>query len=109
MTNAQTSTADGTPQHAALTIVQLAAVPLGIGTIAPNTVAAAGGATLTIRGSGFQNGSTVTFNGKSASVTFKDANTLLVTTPSLTAGPQQIVVANPDGESVSLDAAFIAN
>jgi hypothetical protein len=99
---------DGTPQHAALTIVQLAAVPLGIGTITPTTVAASGGA-LTIRGSGFQSGATLTINGKSASVTFKDANTLLVATPILTPGPQQITITNPDGESVSLDAAFTAN
>jgi DNA-binding beta-propeller fold protein YncE len=103
------TSSDGTPQNAALTIVQLDAVPLGIGAIAPATVAATGGATLTIRGSGFQNATTLTINGKSASVTFKDANTLLVTTPSVTAGPQQIVITNPDGESVSLDAAFIAN
>ena len=103
------TSSDGTPQNAALTIVQLDAVPLGIGAIAPATVAATGGATLTIRGSGFQNATTLTINGKSATVTFKDANTLLVTTPSLSPGPQQITFTNPDGESVSLDAAFIAN
>jgi IPT/TIG domain len=100
---------DGTPQKAALTIVQLSAVPLGIGTIAPTTVAATGGPTLTVRGSGFQSATTLTINGKSASVTFKDANTLLAVTPNLTPGPQQILITNPDGESVSLDAAFIAN
>jgi hypothetical protein len=103
------TSSDGTPQHAALTIVQLAAVPLGIGTITPTLVAAAGGGTLTIRGSGFQSATTLTINGKSASVTFKDANTLLVAIPSLTPGPQQIVITNPDGESVSLDAAMTAN
>jgi hypothetical protein len=42
-------------------------------------------------------------------VTFKDANTLLPVTPSLTPGSQQITITNPDGESVSLDAAFTAN
>jgi hypothetical protein len=103
------TSSDGTPQNAALTIVQLAAVPLGIGTITPGTVSATGGATLTIRGSGFQSGATVTINGKSASVTFKDANTLLVVTLSLTPGSQQITITNPDGESVSFDAAFTAN
>ena len=103
------TSSDGTPQHAALTIVQLAAVPLGIGTISPATVAASGGATLTIRGSGFQKATTLTINGKAASVTFKDADTLLVTTPSLSPGPQQIIITNPDGESVSLDAAITAN
>jgi len=103
------TSSDGTPQNAALTIVQLAAVPLGIGTITPTTVAATGGATLTIRGSGFQSATTLTINGKPASVTFKDANTLLVVTPSLTPGSQQIIITNPDGEAVSLDAAFFAN
>ena len=62
-----------------------------------------------MRGSGFQSGTTLTINGKPANVTFKDVNTLSVVTPSLTAGPQQITVTNPDGESVALDAAFIAN
>ena len=103
------TSSDGTPQNAALTVVQLAAVPLGIGTISSSTVAATGGATLTIRGSGFQSATALTINGKAASVTFKDASTLLVVTPSLTPGSQQIAITNPDGETVSLDAAFLAN
>jgi IPT/TIG domain len=103
------TSSDGTPQNAAITIVQLAAVPLGIGSISPSTVAASGGATITIRGSGFQSGAAVTLNGKTASVTFKDINTLLVLTPSLTPGSQQMAIMNPDGETVSLDAAFTAN
>jgi len=103
------TSSDGTPQNAALTIVQLAAVPLGIGTIQPLTVPAAGDAMLTIRGSGFVNTPTVAINGKAATVTFKDANTLSVTIPSLAAGPQQITITNPDGKTVSLDAAITAN
>ncbi len=103
------TSSDGTPQNAALTVVQLAAVPLGIGAITPAAVAVTVGAALTIRGSGFQSASTVTINGKAASVTFKDVNTLLVVTPSLAPGSQQIAITNPDGETVSLDAAFIAN
>jgi len=47
--------------------------------------------------------------GKTVSVAFKDTNTLTFTTPSLAAGAQQLVVTNPNGESVSLDAAFAAN
>jgi hypothetical protein len=103
------TSSDGTSQNAALTAVQLSAVPLGIGAITPSSVAATGGATLTIRGSGFQSATTLTINGKAASVTFHDANTLLVVTPSLGPGSQQITITNPDGETVSLDAAFIAN
>jgi DNA-binding beta-propeller fold protein YncE len=103
------TSSDGTAQNAALTIVQLAAVPLGIGTIQPTTVSAAGGATLTIRGSGFLNAPTVAISGKAATVAFKDANTLSVAIPPLTPGSQQIMITNSDGETVSLDAAFIAN
>jgi hypothetical protein len=100
---------DGTPQKAAITVIQLAAVPLGIGTIAPSSLAASGGGTLTIRGSGFISGASVTINGKSATVTFKDVNTLVIVSPVLTPGAQQVTITNPDGESVSLDAAIVAN
>jgi hypothetical protein len=103
------TSSDGTAQNAALTVVQLAAVPLGIGTIQPATVSATGGATLTIRGSGFTNATTVTLNGKSATVTFKDANSLSVVTPTLSTGAQRLTLANSDGETLSLDAAVIAN
>lgn len=89
-----------------LTVAQLANVPLAIGTIAPSSGLAVGGTTLTIRGSGFHSGTTVTIGGKAASMTFIDMNTLSVVTPAVPAGPQQVVVTNPDGESVALDAAF---
>jgi len=100
---------DGTAQNAGITVVQLANVPLGIGTLTPASGSAAGGTTLTIRGSGFLSGATVTIGGKSAGVTFKDMNTLTVVTPAATAGAQRVTVTNPDGETVSLDAAYTAN
>jgi hypothetical protein len=92
-----------------LTIVQLAEVPLGIGSITPGSGPGAGGTLITIRGSGFQSGIKITIGGKAATVTLKDMNTLTVVVPSVSAGAQQIVLTNPDGESVSLDAAFTAN
>ncbi len=46
--------------------------------------------------------------GKAATVAFKDMNTLSLITPAVTAGPQQLVLTNPDGETVSLDATFYA-
>jgi IPT/TIG domain len=91
-----------------LTVVQLASVPLSLGSVTPASGPASGGTTLTIRGSGFQSGTTVTIGGKAASVTFKDMNTLTVVTPALTSGPQPIVLSNPDGETYTLDAAFQA-
>ena len=100
---------DGTAQNAGITIVTLAKVPLGIGTLTPASASASGGTTLTIRGSGFATGATATIGGKSATVTFKDMNTLTVVTPALPAGAQRLTIINPDGESISLDAAFTAN
>jgi sugar lactone lactonase YvrE len=91
-----------------LTEIQLATVPLAIGTISPISAPASGGTVLTIRGSGFQSGATVTIGGKPAVATFKDMNTLSVTTPTLSTGPQQVVISNPDGNSYSLNAAFTA-
>ncbi|PYT48250.1 MAG: hypothetical protein DMG44_15585 [Acidobacteria bacterium] len=103
------TSSDGSAQHAALTVIQLAGVPLGIGTISPATASASGGTTLTIRGSGFQSATTVSINGKAATISFKDMNTLTVVTPSLAAGSLQLTITNPDGESVSLDAAITVN
>ncbi len=92
-----------------LTVVQLASVPLGIGTVSPASGPAAGGTTLTVRGSGFQTGTTATIGGTPATATFKDMNTLTVLAPPLPPGPQQLVLTNPDGETAALAAAFTAN
>ena len=91
-----------------VTVLQLSSVPLGIGTIAPASGPLAGGTSVTIRGSGFQSGTKAWLGDKALTVIFKDNNTLTFTTPALSSGPQQLVVTNPDGESVSLDAVFVA-
>jgi hypothetical protein len=91
-----------------LSVIQLANVPLGIGTLSPASGPASGSTSITLRGSGFQTGTKVTIGGKPASVAFKDMNTLTVTAPALTAGAHRLVISNPDGETVSLDAAFLA-
>jgi hypothetical protein len=88
--------------------LQLSSVPLGIGTVAPATGPFAGGTSVTIRGSGFQSGTKASLGGTASTVTFKDKNTLTFTTPALSSGAQRLVLTNPDGESVSLDAAFVA-
>jgi hypothetical protein len=103
------TTLDETPQRASLTVVQLSAVPLAIGSLSASTVPLAGGASITIRGSGFQSGIKVTIGGKSAAANFVDMNTITVTSPALPAGAQQIVLTNASGETISLDAALTAN
>jgi len=47
--------------------------------------------------------------GATVGVVFVDANTITFTTPSLPTGAQRLTLINPDGESISLDAAFTAN
>ena len=92
-----------------LTVLQFASVPLGIGSLTPSTGSESGGTSVTIRGSGFQSGTKATLGGKSVAATFKDMNTLTLTTPALSPGAQQLVITNPNGETTTLDAAFIAN
>ena len=92
-----------------LTVVKLATVPLGIGTVSPANVAAAGGTVVTIRGSGFQSGTTAAIAGKSVGGAFVDMNTLKITLPALSPGAQRLAIANPDGEIVSMDGAITAN
>jgi IPT/TIG domain len=94
--------------NSGVTVLQLSSVPLGIGSVAPAAGPASGGTSITVRGSGFQPGTKATLGGKALTVALKDQNTLSFTTPALASGAQQLVLANPDGESVSLDAAFVA-
>ena len=100
---------DGSPQNAALTVVQLASVPLAIGSVSSPTISAAGGTSLTIRGSGFQSRIKVAIGGKPATATLVDMNTLTVGSPAVTSGPQPLTITNTSGETVSLDAAVTAN
>jgi hypothetical protein len=81
---------DGSPQNAALTVVQLASVPLAIGSISTPTISAAGGTTLTIRGSGFQAGIKVAVGGKPTMATLVDMNTLTVVSPAVPIGPAAV-------------------
>ena len=95
--------------NSGLTILQLPAAPLGIGSLTPSNGPASGSTTVTLRGSGLQSTTKLTLGGKSMAGNFKDPNILTFTTPSLSSRPQQLILTNPNGESVSLDAAFTAN
>jgi len=90
-----------------ITVAQLSATPLSIASLTP--ASAAPGAQVTIRGSGFQSGATVAFDGNAAAATFVDSMTLQATVPSLPNGAVQVTVTNPGGQSYSFDAAFAVN
>ncbi|MCX6433718.1 MAG: IPT/TIG domain-containing protein [Actinobacteria bacterium] len=62
---------------------------------------------MTITGSNFVNGATVTIGGNSAApVTFVNAGTLTVQTPPGLTGPRNVVVTNPDAQSGNLAGGF---
>ena len=73
-----------------------------IKSITPPTGASAGGDTVTILGTNFADGASVTFGGADPEeVTMPDANSLIVMTPAHAAGAVDVVVTNPDGQSAT--------
>lgn len=69
-----------------------------ITTVSPSSGTTAGGTTVVITGTNFQNGATVTFGGTAAtSVTFNNSTRLTVTTPARATGSVAVVVTNPGG------------
>jgi len=83
-----------------LTVVDLGIAPLAIGHLTPAT--GASGAQIQVRGSGFVSGCTATVGGQNASVVFIDQNTLTLTLPALSSGPQNLTITNPDGTTYTL-------
>lgn len=74
--------------------------------VAPPTGAAAGGTSVTITGTNFVSGATVTFGGVAAiSVVFVSSTSITATTPAGT-GAVAVIVTNPDGSNGSLANAF---
>ncbi|HSY65923.1 MAG TPA: IPT/TIG domain-containing protein [Terriglobales bacterium] len=90
-----------------LTIAQIAVLPLSIASV--NPASGASGATVTIRGSGFQTAATVLFDTSSATTTFVDGMTLKATVPNVSSGPVRVTVTNPGGQQYFFDAAFTVN
>ncbi|MBV8205531.1 MAG: IPT/TIG domain-containing protein [Acidobacteria bacterium] len=90
-----------------ITVAQLFQAPLSLGTI--NPASAPPGTTVTLRGSGFQNGASLIFGTTQVPATFVDSNTLRGTVPMLTQGALRMVIKNPDGSQYSVDDAFVVN
>ncbi|MEI6834771.1 MAG: Ig-like domain-containing protein, partial [bacterium] len=78
-----------------------------ITTITPAIGPAGGGTTISITGNGFINGTTVRIGGNSATgVNFVSSSSITAMTPAGIGGAQDLVVTNPDGQSVTLSSAF---
>jgi len=74
--------------------------PPAIGTITPDHGPETGGTAVTITGSGFTGATGVTFDGIAGTAfTVVDPNTITVTTPAHAAGPSDVIVQSPNGES----------
>ncbi|HUP44532.1 MAG TPA: IPT/TIG domain-containing protein, partial [Thermoanaerobaculia bacterium] len=83
------------------------AQPPVVSSVSPDSGNTGGGASVTITGSAFQTGATVTFGGTAAtSVSVVDANTITATTPAHASGAVDVVVANPDFQSGTLANGF---
>jgi len=83
---------------------------LKITSVSPSTGSTSGGTNVTIKGSAFQSGATVTFGGVAATnVNVVDSTTIVATTPLGPATEQlmvDVVVKNPDGSTATLHPGF---
>ena len=78
-----------------------------ISTVAPSTGGAEGGTLVTITGSGFADGATVTFGGTAAtSVVVASADLIRAVAPAHAAGVVDIVVTNDDSQAGALSGGF---
>lgn len=80
--------------------------PPRIAGIAPSSGSVSGGTTLSIGGTGFQNGAKVTLGGVAATVITLTSGSIAVKTPAHVAGSVDLVVTNPEGYSATLAGGF---
>ena len=102
-----TVTSGSRPEQAASTLTQLAtpSTPT-ITSVLPNSGPTSGGTAVTITGTEFESGATVTFGGVAGTVTALSATEISVITPSAAPGSVDVSVANLDTGTVTSSAAF---
>ena len=77
-----------------------------ISSVLPNSGPVIGGTVVTITGTDFQSGATVTFGQTPAAVVFSSATQLLATTPAHAQGIVDVIVRNPDTQSATVPGGF---
>ncbi|HEY6461404.1 MAG TPA: IPT/TIG domain-containing protein, partial [Polyangiaceae bacterium] len=81
--------------------------PPALASLQPATGALAGGEAVTLAGAGFDPACQVTFGGTAAKVTWEsDGVVRVITPPAQAPGPVDVVVANPDGQTVTVARGF---
>lgn len=88
-----------------ITIAQISDMPLSLARATPSSGGT--GTVITLRGSGFVQGTKIKIGNTTAPTTFVDVNTLTTTLPVLPAGPVRITLTNPDNQQYSVDDAII--
>ncbi len=73
-----------------------------IKSVSPTSGTRSGGTTVTITGTNFVSGATVTFGGTAATVRSTSATSISVRTPAHAAGTVSVVVTNPSGQAATL-------
>jgi Malectin domain/Bacterial Ig-like domain/IPT/TIG domain/Glucose / Sorbosone dehydrogenase len=102
---AEFATNSGTPAISELLPPNL--VPLSVTGVSPANGSTAGGDAVTIYGTSFQTGATVTFGGIPAtSVNVLSVTAIAATTPAHASGTVDVVVTNPDGKTATLSGGF---
>lgn len=81
-------------------------VALTVRSVTPSTGGSATSTTIQIAGTGFVSGATLTLDGSGTTVTFISATQLRAIAPPHDAGPIDIVVTNPNGDSGRLSGGF---
>ncbi len=85
-------------------VVRVVAAPVALSITSVSPSSALPGTTVTIRGTGFQSGATVTFRGVAATgVIFVDSTTIRAVVPAIPPGNAPVVVTNPGGESATFN------
>ena len=78
-----------------------------VGSVNPNTGTTAGGTAVTITGTNFASGATVTFgSGSATNVVVVNSTTITATTPAGSAGVATVTVTDPGGEASSLASGY---
>jgi hypothetical protein len=85
----------------------IGSLPPTISSVWPNSGPAVGGTVVTITGTAFQSGATVTFGqSPAAAVFFNSATQLQATTPAHAQGTVDVIVRNPDSQSATVSGGF---
>jgi hypothetical protein len=96
-------------EQAGIGIIDLSQAPLSIGSVSPAQGNASGGNVVTLSGSGFSAGASVTIDGQPVAAQVAGSTILTFTVPPISSAKVAVTVTNPNGDTYTLDAAYDAS